>query len=126
MVLRLCRHSSFVVGVRTGFQRFSLFAEDRVVQDSGALERELKSGLEHFESVAHAAAEVDGRSFLKIFGRTGNFADPEAEVNALGEHLIVENEIVAVLPQWQAGKYIAAEGAMMDRLAATASGTPME
>jgi hypothetical protein len=68
------------------------------VDDSGALERELKRGSDHPESVLDAAAEIDGRGFLEILGGAGKFADAKAEVNALGEHLVVENEIVAIFP----------------------------
>jgi len=39
---------------------------------------------------------------LKVFGGTGHLADAETKIHALGEHLIIEDEIVAVFPQRQA------------------------
>ena len=106
------RQSSLVIRVRTSLKSFSLFIEDGVVRDAGTLKRELECGLQHFEAVGDAAAEIDGRSFLKILGGAGYFSNAEAEVDALGEHLVIENEIDAVLTKGQTSKDIAAEGAV--------------
>src|ERR1019366_3132550 len=78
----------------------------------GPLERKLKRGTEHPQSVLHAAPEIDGGGFLEILGGAGNFADAEPEVNALGEHLVVKNEIVAIFSEGQAGQHLAAESAI--------------
>src|ERR1035437_6297676 len=78
----------------------------------GPLERELKRGTEYPQSVLHAAPEIDGGGVLEILGVAGNFADAEPEVNALGEHLVVKNEIVAIFPEGQAGQHLAAESAI--------------
>src|SRR5271166_2180946 len=106
------RHSTLVVWLGARLQGLSLFAENGVAGDSGALERKLKRGLQNFETVSNAAPEIYGGGFREIFCRAGNFADAEAEVHALGEHLVVENEIVAVFAQRQAGQHLAAEGAV--------------
>src|SRR5208282_4573748 len=104
--------SSLVVRLRSGLKSFSIFAEYGVADNAGALEGELQSGCEHSEAILHAAAEIDGGGLLEILGGAGNFADAEAEIDALGEHLVVEDEIVAILPQGQAGEYFAAESAI--------------
>src|SRR5208337_2138922 len=104
--------SSLVVRLRSGLKSFSIFAEYGVADNAGALEGELQSGCEHTEAILNAAAEIDGGGFLEILGGTGNFADAEAEIDALGEHLVVEDEIVAILPQRQAGEHVAAESAI--------------
>src|ERR1019366_5467680 len=78
----------------------------------GPLQCELNRRPKHTQAVLHAAAEIDGGRFLEILGGPGNLADAEAEVDALGEHLVVENKIVAVFPKGQAGEYLAAEVAV--------------
>jgi hypothetical protein len=80
------------------------------VNDSRPLERELNRSPQNFEPITHAAAEINGRCFLEIFRWARNFADSKAKINALGQHLIIENEIVAVFPKGQTTKHIAAEG----------------
>ena len=52
---------------------------------------------------------IDGRSFLEILGRTGNFTDLKSKVHALREHLVVEDEVIGVLEQWQFTQDLAAE-----------------
>jgi hypothetical protein len=46
------------------------------------------------EAVGHAASEVDGRSLLKVFGRTRHLTDGVVKEDNLRQHLIVEYEIV--------------------------------
>jgi hypothetical protein len=41
-------------------------------------------------------------ALFEIFRGTGNFADAEAEINALRQHLIIENEVVGIFQQRQA------------------------
>jgi len=48
----------------------------------------------------------------KYFVRTENFSDAEAEMYALGQHLVVEHEVVGVFKQRQFGEDLAAEGAV--------------
>src|ERR1700722_2117898 len=73
------------------FQFAPFIAEARQVRQADSLQSELKSSRQHSETVLHAAAEVDGRRFLEIFRRAGNFSDTEAEVNTLRQHLVIEN-----------------------------------
>src|SRR5258707_15001292 len=108
--LRRGRQSTLVVRLGTRLESPPLFTEDRGVNDAGALERELKSGLQNLETVPNAAAEIDGRCFLEIFRRTGNLADAKAEVDALREHLVVKNEVIAIFPERQAGEAFPGEG----------------
>jgi hypothetical protein len=48
------------------------------------------------ETVLHAAFEVDGRRFFKIFRRAGDFPNAKTKHHGLRDHLIVENEVVGV------------------------------
>ena len=47
------------------------------------LETELDRGEHHPEAIATAAAEVDGRGFLEIFRRAGDFPDLEPGIDDL-------------------------------------------
>ena len=99
-----CRCGVSLSGVVRGISRleFAAFvAEAGQIDQTGPLQRELQGCDQHAESVFHAAAEVDGGSFCEILRGTGNFADAEAEVDALGEHLVVEDEVVGIFQQRQ-------------------------
>ena len=76
------------------------------------LQGKLQRRCQHSQTILHAAAEVDGRRFFEIFGRARNFADAEAEVHALRQHLVVEDEVVGVFEQRQIQSGLAAEGAI--------------
>src|SRR5580700_2690483 len=82
------------------------------MNNASPLERKLQSSFEDPKAVLNAATKIDGRRFFKIFGRAGNLPNTEAEVDALRQHLVVENEIVAILPERQPGKHLAAESAV--------------
>ena len=56
---------------------------------------------QYAKAIFHAALEVDGRSFLEVFSRAGDFANTEVEHHGLRNHLIVEDEVVRVLKQGQ-------------------------
>src|SRR4051812_38571563 len=56
---------------------------------------------QHAKAVGHAAREVDGGRIGTIASGTAHFAHLEAEVEALREHLRVEDEVVRVLRQRQ-------------------------
>src|SRR5579862_8269660 len=101
-----------VIGIPARLQLSTLLAEARQVGHTKPLHSELQSGRQDAESVFHAAAKVNGRSPFEIFRRAGNFADAEAKVNALGKHLVVEDEVVGVFQQRQLGQHFTAEGAI--------------
>src|SRR5271154_820774 len=82
------------------------------MEHADLFEGELKSGGEDAEAVFHAAAEVDGGGLLEIFRRAGNFSDAEAEMDALRQHLVVEDEVVGVFEQGKFGQDFSAEGAI--------------
>ena len=48
------------------------------------------------KAVLHAAFEVDGGCFFKIFRRAGDFSNVKTKHHGLRDHLIVENEVVGV------------------------------
>jgi len=77
-----------------------------------ALEEVVDGDPEYAHSVFCASGEVDGRSFLEVFGGAGDFGDVEAGVNDLGEHFVVEDEIVAVGIEIDGVEYFAVEGAV--------------
>src|ERR1700728_2174006 len=82
------------------------------MKQADSLQGKLQGCGQHAETVLHAAAKVDGRSLFEILRGAGDFADAEAEVHALGQHLVVEDEVVGVFQQRQFGEYLAAEGAV--------------
>src|SRR5207245_10645308 len=49
---------------------------------------------------------------MKILGRTRHLADSKSEVNALRQHLVVENKIIGIFQQRQLGEHLAAESAV--------------
>src|SRR4029453_6994531 len=73
------------------------------------LERELESRTQDAEAVGDATSKVDRRRILKVFGRTGDFSDAKAEMNALREHLVIKNEVVGIFEQGQASENLFAE-----------------
>src|SRR5580700_2045098 len=104
--------AAHVVRRLAGIEATSFFAENPKPHHVPPLQRELQGRRQHAEAIFHAAAEVDGRGFFEILSRTGNFSDAKAEVNALGEHLVVENKIIRIFEQGQSEQNIAAEGAI--------------
>src|SRR5207237_9892873 len=79
----------------------ALFAETQKVEQTYSMQGELKRSSQHAETIFHAAAEINGRGFFKILGRTRDLSDAEAEVGALGQHLIIEDEVVGIFEQRQ-------------------------
>src|ERR1700730_10979527 len=99
-----------VVAGMAGIQLAAFVAESPKMEQSDPLQGELKRGSEHAEAIHNAAAEVNGRCLFEVLRGTRDFSDAEAEMYALGEHLIVEDEVVGVFEQWQFRKDLAAEG----------------
>ena len=54
-------------------------------------------GPEDTETIGYGTAEVDRGGFREVFRGAGDLSDREPEGNRLGEHLVVEDEIVGVL-----------------------------
>jgi len=67
--------------------------------------------VQHAETIADAALQVDRRRVGRIAGRARNLADPCSRGDGLGDDLIVEDEIVGVALDRQASEQPAAEGA---------------
>src|SRR5579872_1473076 len=101
--LRFGSGSADIVGRIAGIEAASVRTEDSKIHDAEFLQSELQSCCEHAETVLHAAPEIDGRGIFKILGRARDFTDAEAEVNALCEHLVVEDEIIGILEQRELG-----------------------
>src|SRR5208283_1891900 len=89
-----------------------LRTEARQPNQAPFAQRELQTGKQYTEAVFHAAAKIDGRRFFEILRRAGHFTDAKAEIHALGQHLVVENEVLRILQQRQRGQYLAAERAI--------------
>src|SRR5208337_1703198 len=66
------------------------------------MQPEPNRGPQDADPVDHASAKVDRGRFRKIFGRTGNFANSEASINGLRQHLIIEHEILGAKPYGKA------------------------
>ena len=86
--------AAIVVIGDTRLQAAPVGSENPEMPQSPFLQGKLHCGSQHAQSVLHAAAEIYGRRLGKVFCRTGNFANPEAEVGALREHLIIKNKII--------------------------------
>ena len=67
--------------------------------------------VQHAETVADAALQVDRRRVGRIAGRARHFADPRSSGDGLDDDLVVEDEIVGVALDRQASEQPAAEGA---------------
>src|SRR5580698_929060 len=111
-VLRGAGGSAGVVRGKAGLEFAAFVAEAGKVDQACSLQGELQGRREHAETILHAAAEVDGRSLFEVLRGTRNFSNAEAEVYALGEYLIVENEVIGIFEQGQFGENLAAEGAV--------------
>src|ERR1700751_5234727 len=70
--------------------------EDRALVEAQAGEAESKARSQHAEAIDHAAAEIDGGGFREVLFREGNLPDPEALVDRLRQHRVVEHEIIGV------------------------------
>ena len=102
----------FVVLVAACLQFPSLFAEARQVHESESLACKLQRGSDDAKSIFHAAPEINRGRLFEVLGRTRHFADAETEVDALCQHLVVEDEVVGIFQQRQSDKDFAAEGAV--------------
>ena len=67
---------------------------------------------EHAESVLNTAFEIDAGGVVEVFGGAGDLGDVEAGHEDLGEHFVVENEIVVVFVVMYFFQYFAREGAI--------------
>jgi hypothetical protein len=103
---------SRVVGGIAGLKFAAFIAEAGQVDQAGPLQRELHRSRQDAETIFHAAAEVDGGGFLEVLRGTRHFTDVKAEVDTLGEHLVIEDEVVGIFQQWKRGEYLSAEGAI--------------
>src|SRR6185437_14235346 len=98
-----------IVLVAAGFQLPARGIENAKAAQADFLQTELQRGGHHSQPVLHTAAEVDGGGCRKILGGAGDFADVEAEIYALGQHLVVENKVIGVFQQRQFRQNTAAE-----------------
>src|SRR5262245_26181584 len=65
-------------------------------EKSPSSETELERRAEAAEAIPHASAEVDRGGLREVLRGTAHLADAEAEPERLGEHLIVEHEVIRV------------------------------
>ena len=72
--------------------------KDATISPTALLEEEFHRRSHHPEAVFDAAPEIDGGGLLKIAGGTGDLADGKAEIDHLGQHFVVKNEVVGVFP----------------------------
>jgi hypothetical protein len=54
----------------------------------------LSRGCKNTNSVLHASAKSDGRSFLEVFRWTRNFSNSKAKGHGLRQDFVIEDEIV--------------------------------
>ena len=64
------------------------------------------------KTILHTALEIDRRRFGKVFRRATYLGDPGTKPQNLREHLIVEDEVVAILVERQAFQNFAEKGAV--------------
>ena len=67
--------------------------------DAPTMRNEAGSGTEHSKSIFDAALEIDRGGLFEVLGRAGDFSDAETEHDGLGDHLIVEDEVVGIFEQ---------------------------
>src|SRR5579885_836766 len=70
--------------------------EDGLAVEAEARGQAIGGGFEDAESIDSAAAEVDGGSLGKVAGGAGKFANAGAEIDALRQDLVVEDEVIGV------------------------------
>ena len=63
------------------------------------VEPELQGGPQHTQPVSHAPLKIDGRRFGRIPRGAGHFANSKAKMNDLGQHLVIEDEIIGIFFQ---------------------------
>ena len=74
------------------------------------MEAKIHGSLQYAKTVDHASPEIDRRRLREILRRTADLAHAEAEPEDLGEHLVVEDEVVGVLEQRKRFQHLAREG----------------
>ncbi len=67
---------------------------------------------QYSQTVFHAPAEVDAGSLFEVFGRTGHLGNIKPGKDDLGEHLIIEYEVVGILVEVDAFQHFSTEGAV--------------
>src|SRR5260370_34326564 len=81
------------------WQLSSLRIKNREVSQPVLLQLKLQSGVQDTEAVFDAALEVNRRCLGEILRGARNFADAKTKMNALREHLAVEDKIIRVFKQ---------------------------
>ena len=64
---------------------------------------------QYAKAIPHTSSEIDGGSLFEVFRRAGYLGDVVAAIDDLGEHFIVEDEIVGIEVEADAGKHFPAE-----------------
>ncbi len=77
----------------------SRFSEGWAANNSRLMRNEAEGGGKHPKTIFDTAPEVDGGSFLEVLGWARDLADVEAKHYGLGNHLIVEDEVVGVIKE---------------------------
>src|SRR5665648_360584 len=67
-------------------------------------------GLDDARAVDDAVSKTDAGSLGMVMRRAGNLADPEAEMQRLGDDLVVEDKVVRAGQQRQPLQHLAAPG----------------
>jgi hypothetical protein len=60
------------------------------------IQPELDRSLDNTQSIGHAPLKINRRGFSRVPRRAGHLSNTEPKIDNLGQHLIVENKIVAV------------------------------
>ncbi len=87
----------------------ALRIEPREMQEAQFLHGKRDGSAENSNAILDASLKVDRRGLFKILCRAGNLADSKTEHDRLGNHLIVENEVVRILEERQRLKQFARE-----------------
>ena len=74
------------------------------------LQKESQRCPKHAKTVLHAAPEIDGGSLREIARWAGDFPNPMLEEDNLGEHLVIEDEVIRIDQQRKGSQYITREG----------------
>src|SRR5258708_26602696 len=93
-------------------QLSSLRIKNREVPQPVLLQIKLQSRVQDTEAVFHAALEINRRCLREILRGARNFADAKTKMNALREHLAVEDKIIRVFEQRHFFQYAPAQPAI--------------
>ena len=85
-------------------------AEDARAKQPPSPQAKHQACRQHTKAVHHRPAEIDAAGLGEVFGRAGNLTELHVQRHGLGEHLVIEHEIVGVSAKGQRFEHLARKG----------------